>query len=75
VSQFNARSFTEFILSEAEGFRMTTPIECHSERSEESLLPRFAESSRWPTQKSHDSFCVALTTTKPGRRGYSYLTN
>jgi hypothetical protein len=42
VTQFNARSFTEFILSKAEGFRMTTPIECHSERSEESLLQRFA---------------------------------
>jgi hypothetical protein len=37
VTQFKTRSFTEFILSKAEGFSMTTPIKCHSERSEESL--------------------------------------
>jgi hypothetical protein len=40
VTQFESRSFTEFILSTAEGFRMTTPSRCHSEHSEESLLLR-----------------------------------
>ena len=31
VMQFKTRSFMKFILSKAEGFRMTTPIKCHSE--------------------------------------------
>jgi hypothetical protein len=33
VTPFSTRSFTEFILSKAEGFRMTTSIKCHSERT------------------------------------------
>jgi hypothetical protein len=33
-----SRSFTEFILSSAEGFRITTPSEHYFERSEESVL-------------------------------------
>ena len=45
VAQFKTRSFTSF--------RMTTPIKCHSERSEESLLVRFAENLCRSTKMSH----------------------
>jgi hypothetical protein len=45
VTQSKTRSFTEFILSTAEGFRMTTPIKCHSERQRKIFLVGiFAES-------------------------------
>ena len=40
----------EFILSVAEGFRITTPVNYHSEHSEESALLRFSESVYCPTK-------------------------
>jgi hypothetical protein len=43
MTEFNTRSFTEFYSEEDEGFRMTTPIKCHSEPSEESLLRDLAQ--------------------------------
>lgn len=39
-TQFDIRSFMESIVSTVEGFRITTSIKCHSERSDESLLMR-----------------------------------
>jgi hypothetical protein len=65
MTQFESRSFTEFILSVAEGFRMTTPLKCHSERAAKNLLTAtFSESLYWPAKMSHYEFFFAFDNTK-----------
>jgi hypothetical protein len=54
MTQFKSRSFTEFILRVAEGFRMTTPLKCHFERTAKNLLTAtFSESLYWSAKMSH----------------------